>query len=31
MFTYIVDEIERFCAGKTLRGEVPLESLGRIG
>ncbi|MEQ1768904.1 MAG: hydroxyacid dehydrogenase [Devosia sp.] len=31
MFTSAVDEIERFCSGRTLRGEVPLESLSRIG
>lgn len=31
MFADVVDEIERFCAGKTLRAEVPLESLPRVG
>lgn len=31
MFAAVVDEVERFCAGKSLRGEISLDSLGRIG
>lgn len=31
MFAAVVDEVERFCAGKSLRGEISLNSLGRIG
>lgn len=31
MFAAVVSEIERYCAGKPLRGEVALESLERIG
>jgi phosphoglycerate dehydrogenase-like enzyme len=31
MFAQVVDEIERYCRGKTLRGEIALESLERIG
>jgi len=31
MFAAVVDEVERFCRGKPLRGEIALNSLGRIG
>jgi len=31
MFAAVVDEIERFCAGRSLRAEVSLASIGRIG
>lgn len=31
MFCAVVDEVERFCRGKSLRGEISLDSLGRIG
>jgi phosphoglycerate dehydrogenase-like enzyme len=31
MFSSVVDEVERFCRGKSLRGEISLDSLGRIG
>jgi phosphoglycerate dehydrogenase-like enzyme len=31
MFAAVVDEVERFCRGKSLRGEISLDSLGRIG
>lgn len=31
MFSAVVDEVERYCLGKSLRGEISLDSLGRIG
>lgn len=31
MFAAVVDEVERFCRGKSLRGAISLDSLGRIG
>jgi phosphoglycerate dehydrogenase-like enzyme len=31
MFAAVVDEVERHCRGKSLRGEIALESLERIG
>ena len=31
MFSAVVDEVERYCRGKSLRGEIALDSLGRIG
>ncbi|MDO8360700.1 MAG: hydroxyacid dehydrogenase [Devosia sp.] len=31
MFASVVDEVGRFCSGRSLRGEISLESLGRIG
>ncbi len=31
MFAAVVDEVERFCKGKSLRGEISLDSLERIG
>lgn len=31
MFAAVVDEVERYCGGKALRGEISLSSLGRIG
>ncbi len=31
VFSAVVDEVERFCRGKSLRGEIALDSLGRIG
>jgi phosphoglycerate dehydrogenase-like enzyme len=31
MFAAVVDEVERYCRGKSLRGEISLDSLGRIG
>jgi hypothetical protein len=31
MFFAVVDEVDRCCRGKSLRGELSLDSLGRIG
>ncbi len=31
MFSAVVDEVERYCHGRSLRGEISIDSLSRIG